>query len=53
LLCVPSNVARQRFGEHVPAATNTHATTVLLDVMFLLAPRRVKYSVSSVRKLGD
>jgi hypothetical protein len=23
-VCVPPNVARQRLGKHVPAATNTH-----------------------------
>jgi hypothetical protein len=32
-------VSRQRFGKHVPAATDTHATReVLLETVFLLGP---------------
>jgi hypothetical protein len=32
-------VSRQRLGKHVPAATDTHATTeILLETTFLLDP---------------
>jgi hypothetical protein len=31
-MCISPTVARQRLGENVTAATNTHATIVLLDV---------------------
>jgi hypothetical protein len=35
-------VARQRLGENVTAAKNTHATTELLDASFLCGPCRIK-----------
>jgi hypothetical protein len=44
ILCPTSDVARQRFGKHVPAATNTLATIgKLLDAVFSM--RFVLYQI--------
>jgi hypothetical protein len=41
---LPLNVARQRLGKHVPAATNTRATTEeLLDALFSM--RSMSYQI--------
>jgi hypothetical protein len=49
----PPNVARQRLGKHLPAATNTHATVEeLFDVVFYM-PYRIRYSICTERKVGD
>jgi hypothetical protein len=45
---IPLNVARQRFGEHIPLATNTKETSEeLLDASFSM--RTVSYQ----RKVED
>jgi hypothetical protein len=47
-LCIPPIVARQCFGEYVPAATNTHAAMEeLFDASFSVR------SVSYKRKAGE
>jgi hypothetical protein len=49
----PHNVARQRFGKPVPAATNTKATIAeLMDVAFSIWSVLIKYSIYSERKAG-
>jgi hypothetical protein len=50
---VPINVARQRLGKQVPAATITYATTEELLDAVLRGPCRIKYSICSERKVGD
>jgi hypothetical protein len=39
----PFMVTRQRFGKHVPASTNTHATTEFLDAVFSM--RHLSYGI--------
>jgi hypothetical protein len=46
-MCIFPTVGRQGFSKHVPVATNTHATTGLLDASFSVRP------VSHQRKVGD
>jgi hypothetical protein len=42
-----SNVARQPLGKHVPAVTNTHATTELADAV--LSVRSVSYQIFNMQ----
>lgn len=51
-LFIPAIVAKERFGEPVPAATSTHAKVELLTWCFLCRPCRVKDLGCSERKVS-
>jgi hypothetical protein len=44
-VCIPLIVARQRLGKNVTAATNTHATTELLDASSSMRPASYQWKV--------